>query len=552
MVNLIGAKIGGYLDCAGGKFINKTKRGSEHENKAIEATGVKVDGNVCFCDGFESKGTVSLYGATIGRELDCKRGKFTNTGWTAFNGDQMQVDGCVFLSEDFEAKGQVRLIGAKIGRDLDCTNGKFIIDSKKATARKNTEESFREALKAPGLRVGGNVYLRKGFKADGTVELIGATIDGLFDCTGGTFINRADYIPDPNKILAIEATGLEVRGNVFLRGDPDADDSRFRAEGVVSLYGAKIGGDLDCKRGQFINSKGTALCAEMLEVNQHVFLSESFHAEGKVRLESAIVNGYLFWGKVHSSKEVKELNLQYARIGMLNIDPNKDEWPDKVLLHGLVYKEISDVFTKEYETLIEWIQLQYDDPNAIKHFLPQPYEQLADVLRKGGQDNYARNILIDKNRDRYNAQSPEPTQSAWVWSNVGPIIDYGYNPLKAFWWILGSIVLGWILFQNGFDSEIMTPTKSWAYVSEKDRENHNISEAYPKFNALFYSLDVFMPLVDLHQVSYWLPNAKKKGKLTISESFKLPITISGRVLRYYFWFQIIVGWVYSQCCLLQA
>jgi hypothetical protein len=164
MVNLIGAKIGGYLDCAGGKFINKTKRGSEHENKAIEATGVKVDGNVSFCDGFESKGTVSLYGATIGRELDCKGGKFTNPGWVAFNGDQMQVKGCVFLSEDFEAKGQVRLIGAKIGRDLDCTNGKFINDSKKATARKNTEESFREALKAPGLRVGRNVYLRNCFR----------------------------------------------------------------------------------------------------------------------------------------------------------------------------------------------------------------------------------------------------------------------------------------------------------------------------------------------------------------------------------------------------
>ena len=553
IVNLIGAKIGGYFNCAGGKFINKTKRGSERENKAIEATGVKVDGNVSFCDGFESMGTVSLYGATIGRELDCKGGKFTNPGWVAFNGDQMQVNGCVFLSEDFEAKGQVRLIGATIGRDLDCTNGKFIIDSKKATARKNTEESFREALKAPGLKVGGNVYLMKGFKADGTVELIGATIDGLFDCTGGTFINRADYIPDPNKILAIEATGLEVRGNVWLRGDPDANDSRFRAEGVVSLYGAKIGGDLDCKRGQFIHPKGTALCAEMLEVNQHVFLSENFHAKGEVRLESAIVNGYLFWGKVHSSKDVKELNLQYARIGMLNIDPNQDEWPDKVLLHGLVYHEISDVFAKEYETLFDWLQLQYgdpNDPNSIDRFWPQPYEQLADVLRKGGQDNYARRILIAKNRDRYNAQSPELTPSGRVKSKFVSIIDYGYSPLKALWWISGSIAFGCFLYGFGYYKDLITPPKESAYVKNDSKiakpsnDKPGLNKVYPRFNFFWYSIDVCVPLIDLHQASYWLPNVnRKKVELSILKIFRLPI--SGRFLHYFFWFQIIVGWVLS-------
>jgi hypothetical protein len=389
------------------------------------------------------------------------------------------------------------------------------------------------------------------------VELVGAKIDGLFDCTGGTFINRADYIPDPNKILAIEATGLEVRGNVFLRGDPDAEDSRFRAEGVVSLYGGKIGGDLDCKKGQFINPKGTALCAEMLEVNQHVCLSDNFHAKGEVRLRSAIVNGYLFWGKVHSSKDVKELNLQHARIGILNIDPNQDEWPDKVLLHGLVYNEISDVFAKDYETLDEWLQLQYgdpndhNDPNSIDRFWPQPYEQLAAALRKSGYDADAKKILIAKNKDK--ARLTKLTWwSEWWWYRVfGRIIGYGYRPWRAFWIGLGFVFVGWILFWAGSRADVMTKTKGTIYVSKGNGENSHVSNDYPKFNSLVYSLDVFLPLIDLHQVSYWLPDANQEGKQTISEIFKLPksiklpITISGRVLRYYFWFQIIVGWVLS-------
>lgn len=545
MVNLVGAKIGGYLNCTGGKFINKTKRGSEHENKAIEATGVKVDGNVSFSYGFESMGTVSLYGATIGRELDCKGGKFTNPGWAAFNGEQMQVNGCVFLSEDFEAKGQVRLIGAKIGRDLDCTNGKFIITDKKATVRKNTEEGFGEALKATGLRVSGNVYLTKGFKAKGMVKLVGAKIDGFLDCSGGEFSNNAKTPNDP--VEAIEATRLQVGGNVSMRFDGETKKN-FRAYGVVSLYGAKIGGDLDCKRGQFINPEGTALCAEMLEVNQHVFLSDNFHAEGEVRFESAKINGYLFWGNVDSPQDVEELNLRFAKIGMLNIDPNEAEWPNKVLLHGLVYDEINNEFAKHYTRLIGWLHLQYDDPNAIKYFLPQPYEQLATILRKGGQEDNARWILIAKNRDRYNAQSPEPMQSGWVWSRVGPIIDYGYNPLNALRWILVPIALGWILFGVGYWGGLITPESKSAYterdtrIEEPGDDERKLSDVYPRFNLLIYSLDVFVPLVDLRQASYWLPNANQGKKLT---NIKGWILRTGGILRFYMWIHICLGWILS-------
>jgi len=42
-----------------------------------------------------------------------------------------------------------------------------------------------------------------------------------------------------------------------------------------------------------------------------------------------------------------------------------------------------------------------------------------------------------------------------------------------------------------------------------------------------YSIDTFLPIIDFHQESYWLPN---------------PSTALGRGIRIYLWFHIGMGW----------
>ena len=49
-----------------------------------------------------------------------------------------------------------------------------------------------------------------------------------------------------------------------------------------------------------------------------------------------------------------------------------------------------------------------------------------------------------------------------------------------------------------------------------------------------YSVDTFVPLIDLHQSKYWLPNAKRGNKL-------LGLHIGG-LLRLYLWIHIVMGW----------
>ncbi|MCI5165120.1 MAG: hypothetical protein D3903_03255 [Candidatus Electrothrix sp. GM3_4] len=55
-------------------------------------------------------------------------------------------------------------------------------------------------------------------------------------------------------------------------------------------------------------------------------------------------------------------------------------------------------------------------------------------------------------------------------------------------------------------------TDKWKEIHDEDDDltlAQIISDDYPHFNPIFYSLDVIVPLVDLGQEEYWMPNHNK-------------------------------------------
>jgi len=416
--------------------------------------------------------------------------KGTHSGAVAADG--MRVEGDVFLGGGFTAEGEVRLLGAGIGGDLDCVKGEFV-------------NPGGYALNADGMEVGGSVFLSEGFKAEGEVRLLGAEIGGQLDCTKGEFVNPGRY--------TLKADGVGVEGDVFL-------SEGFKAEGEVRLLGAEIGGDLDCMKGEFVNPGGDALSAHRIKVEGSMFLRGGFKAEGKVVFVGAKVSGHFVWSGVDSPEKVT-VDLRSARIGTL-LD-GEESWPDsgKLFLHGLIYDGVDDRAPKDAGRRIGWLRRQPSKP-----FRPQPYEQLAAVLRKEGRREDAKKILIAKEEDR--RRFTEISLLGKLWHGVlGVSIGHGYRPARALWFIVAIILLGSFLFGAGFRGELLTPTKKEAYVSVEGGEDRRVSEEYPKFHAVMYSLDVLVPLVDLHQASYWLPNANRPW---------------GGALRSWLWFQIVSGW----------
>jgi len=488
-VDLGSATIGGQLECSGGEFINP-------KGTALNGDALKVTRSVLLRNGFKAKGEVNLRGADIEGQLSCIGGKFINPNGMAFIGDSVKVEESILLANGFKAEGEVRLTGATIGVQLGCKNAQFI----------NPDGN---AIIADELKVVGNVFLSEGFKAKGKVRLHSTTIGGDLICDGGQFINP--------KGEAIDGDSLTVGRNVFLRNG-------FKAEGEVYLVGAKIGGQLVCTGGQFINPNGKAINADSIIVDKHVFLFNHFEAEGKIDFVGAVIGGIFLWHKVEFPERIT-LDLRSANIGTLHDEPKS--WPNngKLFLNGLTYSEIYDKSPKDAKTRIEWIRRQYDPENKKDlQFRPQPYEQLAEVLKKSGNEDDAKEVLIAKNKDRLK-WGPKLTFSELWWYRIfGPLIGYGHKPLRSLKYIAGCIVLGWILFGYGHRNN---------YI-------RSISNDSPKFNSIVYSIDTFVPLIDLQQAKYWLPKAKYGPELFHFKSYVIRV---GSIFRLCHWMLIAFGWI---------
>src|SRR5208283_4735673 len=89
-------------------------------------------------DDFHAEGEVRMLGAQIGGDLDCTRGAFENPSGDALSADRSSVAGDVILREGFHAKGDIRLVGVQIGGNLDCTNSKLTkLTAKSASIKGN-------------------------------------------------------------------------------------------------------------------------------------------------------------------------------------------------------------------------------------------------------------------------------------------------------------------------------------------------------------------------------------------------------------------------------
>jgi hypothetical protein len=188
-VNLAHAQVGGNLDCDDATFIGSKSAGSF---RALYADAVVVGGSLLLHN-VRAEGEVRLLGAQIGGNLECDGGQFKNPSRSdvpgsgiALSADSATVKGAVFLRDHFQAEGEVRLMEAQIGGEVDCDHGIFLNPPKgRGTILLGAIGTF--ALKLEGAKVKGSVRLRDGFRAEGAVDLERAHIEGDLDSAKGEF-----------------------------------------------------------------------------------------------------------------------------------------------------------------------------------------------------------------------------------------------------------------------------------------------------------------------------------------------------------------------------
>jgi hypothetical protein len=155
------------------------------------------------------------------------------------------------------------LSGARIGGDVRASGAAF--------ARAEDGETV---LVLDGAEVGGDVLLDDGFDSLGAVSLANARIAGALDCRNAHLFNRTE----PPKGAALVARGARIGGEARL-------GEKLKAEGVVDLSGAEIGGNLNLTHGSFRNELGSALLMTNTRVGGQLLGDAKIH--GHVSLQCA-------------------------------------------------------------------------------------------------------------------------------------------------------------------------------------------------------------------------------------------------------------------------
>lgn len=552
-------QIGGSVECQGGYFEN-------NGNPTLNFAGAAIKGSVFLSDNFISKGIVFLSFANIGGKLECITATFENPGGLVLKAVELNTGNtCIFKNVTVN-DGGLDISGSNIKGSLIFQGGSY-----------NSSVAF--AIKASQAVVNHYVSFSNGFTSNNSIDLSGISIGGSLEFAGASIKVQKGYAVNAHRMSAkgdvilkdrFTSTGrisfnaakiganFNANGSVMTSESPitfDAErlqvgsDFYFKevvVQGQACLRNAEIGSDAHFHKTKITSgSNSIALNAFGLSVKGSLMLMEGFTAIGAVGLAFAkikndlvctkailkcplaqpvdgmatnsspinyvffahnmVVDGTFHWLNVNI-EEGAEIVLGGAHVGWLADD--LASWPKtiKIMIDNFTYSSISP-HDLGWKQRLYWIRLQ-------KKFSRQPYEQAIKVLKSMGHEKDARILSLAKKNDLrvYGQLSRMGKLGSWI---LNWTIGHGYQVWRVLIISLLIITLGAFLFNWAHNLGVMVPVK------EK-------GPAYPWFQPVYYSLDVFLPIVDLKQDTYWLPVGPGKHNA---------------FFMIYLWFQIIAGWI---------
>jgi hypothetical protein len=336
----------------------------------------------------------------------------------------------------------VRLTDAQIGTDLMLNQ-----------AIVHRDRSGR-SIAADGLTVGQD-FQAEMLETDGELSLRGATI-------GVSLSLRGARLANPYTRLALNAPQLTVErtlyltpaglGNPLMSGTTPAQGTRvqrFECRGGVRLDDGRFGDAVDFGQARFTLTDEQELSLRRVQTPELRFLGE--HPErGRVVLSGARV---------------------------VNLMDRADSWPGPGRLHmgGFTYENLVPRGPFTLAERLDWVAA------ATAEYNPEPYELLAAVLRAGGEDEDAREVLLAKQRRR--RESLPLAAKLWGYAQDWTVA-YGYRPGRAAVWM----AVLWAAGSFAFAQADHPPLK---------RGEH------PEWDPALFALDLLLPVIELGQVGFW-------------------------------------------------
>ncbi|MGA2223470.1 MAG: hypothetical protein ABSH41_03390 [Syntrophobacteraceae bacterium] len=425
-----------------------------------------------------------MRGAKIGGELSMSGAKCTGK----LNMNPIEVTGALLMRNGAEFS-EVDLSNAKIGQ-LDMTGSK-------CTGKVLMNQ----------IEITGALFMRYGAWLS-EVDLRAAKV-GRLDMSGAKFTGK------------LNMNGLTVTGSLLMY--PGAEFSE------VDLGGAQIGEEL---------SMSGAKCTGKLNMNGLTVTDSLLMYPGaefsEVDLVSARIGGglYILGGRFTSldltdtsiktvlnlgfddlNKTIwsadSRLLLRNTVVDAMQAPPRLDAFPNDLDLNGFKYNHLgewrgadkgSEMASRDSKWFTDWL-------GKDRTYSPQPYYQLAEVLRTMGHPEKAKDIL-------YAGKERELSEAIKRWevlkwlglSLLSYTIGYGYHYTYIVPWVIGLILLGACVYKSTSPGKASSYTKpiKWG-------------------ESLAFSFDMLLPIVRLDQRHY--DTSLSNGQ------------------RYYFYVHKLVGYV---------
>jgi hypothetical protein len=478
---------------------------------AVSGNGLSVEGGVD-CTKLVATGAVSMRGIQVTGSIDLTEARITSPGPAAL------------------MVGNAVIGGRLIGRGLQ-VDGELVLHDSRVTrielAGAQLHNPAGTALSGGGLIVSGGLFCNLGFTAHGRVWLVGARIGAnlalhkaelynpgkmalildrttIGDCDGsdlrcqgqislvfariasGLSLTRA-HLESGGEQSALVADGGMIEGTLRL--------DQMRVRGMVHMTTAHVGQRLVLTGARLENPAGIVLLLSGTEIAADMFCRDAEFLGG-VRLTGARIRNHLDLDHVRliypgghaldaRGLQANELSLlpaepiqgtvdlSNARIGILREDPTL--WPERLNLDGLTYQVLNPPLTAGQR--LRWLTRHPDG------YAPQPYEQLAAYYIAIGQPAQARRIQYA--RERLHRRTGRPL--ARIWNLLQDVtVGYGYQPWRALLWLALLLAAGSALFTAAPPPPLQ-------------------ATAAPHFNAIIYTLDLLLPVVDLRQKNAFNP-----------------------------------------------
>ncbi|MDO7734045.1 MAG: hypothetical protein MUQ17_00345, partial [Planktomarina temperata] len=305
-----------------------------------------------------------------------------------------------------------------------------------------------------------------------------------------------------------------------------------------------------------------ALHCDATIVGADVFLQDEFEARGRINLNRAEIAGNLVlssatlttgldaqgmrvraqfvWADIEG--DGIEVDLIDAKVGTLVDSPGSWTSVKRLRLSSFRYDRIESKM--DVQERLDWLT-KHDA--SVRPFTPQPYVQLANVLRRQGMISAVNTVMIKREDLQRDADMEQAVQGNEWWGLFALVMllrpflslpfkwmfGYGHQPSRVLFWI--AVILGITICcaqqihihgQFAPTSSVVLTSQDWLdsfpteplhpdsplWRTQMDAWAQTTSgRDYTSFSAFLYALDLFIPLDALGQEKNWAPSAERGG-----------------------------------------